>query len=148
MSYSPAFFNQNSGGNSKATGSQFQNVSGSTLAVGTPVCVNASSQLILVDVSDEAAVKAIVGVAGDSIPNAASGQILDNGRLQNITTSFAVRSVLYIDKSGALTDQAPEIGTAGFTDGDFVVLVGVVVKNEFNPSNKDLKLMISVIGQL
>lgn len=148
MSYSPAFFNQNSNGSSKTTGSQFQNASGSTLAVGVPVCVNASSQLILVDVSIEASAKAIVGVAGESIPNAANGQVLDNGRLQNITTSFAVRSVLYIDKAGALTDQAPTLGVNGFTDGDFVVLVGVVVKNEFNPSNKDLKLMISVIGQL
>lgn len=148
MSYSPAFFNQNSNGSSKTTGSQFQNASGSTLAIGTPVCVNASSQLILIDVSDELSVKAIVGVAGISIPNAASGQIVDNGRVQNITTSFAVRSVLYVDKIGGLTDVPPTDGVDGFVAGDFVILVGVIVQNEFNIGQKDLKLMISVIGQL
>lgn len=148
MSYSPAFFNQNSNGSVKTTGSQFMNASGSTLAIGTPVCVNASSQLIKIDVTDEASVKAIVGVAGIAIPNGANGQVMDNGRVQNIVTSFAIRSVVYIDKTGGLTNIPPEPGVNGFAVGDFVVLVGVIVQNEFNGAQKDLKLMINIIGQL
>lgn len=148
MSYSPFFFNQQSQGSSRQTITNFQNGSGSTLAKGTPVSVNASSQLTTVDVSNEASVKALVGLTGMSIPNAATGSVADCGRLENITTSYAVRTVVYIDKTGALTNSPPTIGVNSFVSGDFVVLVGVIVKNEFNPAQKDIKLMLSVIGQL
>lgn len=148
MSYSPYFLNQQSQGSVKGTVSNFQNASGSTLAKGTAVAVNTSSQLVLVDPSNEAIVQAIVGLTSIAIPNAATGGVQDNGRLENVTTSFAIGDALYIAKDGSLTNVKPEIGVSSFTDGDFVIFVGVVVKNEFNVSLKDIKLMISIIGQL
>lgn len=149
MSYSPSFFNANSNGNAKGTGSNFQNGSGSSMLKGLPVSVLAlNSQLFPVDVSSEVSVQAIVGLTGAIIPSGATGYIMDNGRLQDVSTSFAFGDALYIAKNGSLTNVKPEIGTASFAEGDFVVFVGVVVKNEFNSSLKDIKLMISVIGQL
>ncbi len=148
MTYSPSFFNSQSLGSSRATITNFQNGSGSTLAKATLVSVNASSQLIPTVVTSEAIVQSIVGMTNISIPNAASGSIIDNGRLENITTVFAVGDAVYLGKTGLLINVKPEIGVATFAEGDFVIFVGVVVKNEFNVSLKDLKLMISVIGQL
>lgn len=149
MSYSPFFLNKNSIGSSRATTANFQNGSGSTLAMGVPVSVNTSSQIVPLDVTSETSVQAIVGLTGISIPNAATGSTVDNGRLENITTSFAVGDAVYAGKASPLTNTKPNIGDIdGFAAGDFVVFIGVVVKNEFNPSLKDLKLMISVIGQL
>lgn len=149
MSYSPFFFNQNSKGSSRATIANFQNGSGSTLAMAVPVYVNTSSQLMPLDVTNEVSVQAIVGLTSISIPNSATGSVIDNGRLENITTSFAVGDAVYAGKANPLTNIKPDIGDAdGFASGDFVVFLGVIVKNEFNPSQLDLKLMISVIGQL
>jgi hypothetical protein len=148
MSYSPFFFNQNAKGSSRATQAGFQNGSGSTILQSTPVSVNTSSQTLPLDVTSEASVQAIVGLAGVDTPNGASASVIDNGRLENITTSFSVGDAVYAGISTPLINVKPDIGVAGFASGDFVVFIGVVVKNEFNPSLLDLKLMISVIGQL
>lgn len=148
MGFSPYFVNKNSVGASRATQGAYQNGSGSTLAMGVPVSVNTSSQILPLNVSSEVSVQALVGLTGISIPNAASGSVVDNGRLENITTSFAIGDAVYAGKSTPLTNLKPDIGVAGFASGDFVVFVGVVVKNEFDPLLFDLKLMLSVIGQL
>jgi len=151
MSYSPFFFNQSATGNvsgSRGTTTNFQNGTGSTLAKATLVAVNASSQLIPVSVSDEATVLKIVGCTGMSIPDAAIGSVVDNGRLENITTPFPIGTALYLDTDGSFTNLKPDYGVSGFVVGDFIIFVGVVVQNEFNISLKDIKLMISVIGQL
>ncbi|NJO48242.1 MAG: hypothetical protein HC840_00840 [Leptolyngbyaceae cyanobacterium RM2_2_4] len=148
MTYSPSFFNKESKGSSRQTITNFQNGSGSTLDKATLVSVNTSSQLVPTSVSSETLVQAIVGMTNISIPNAATGSVADFGRLEDITTSFAVGDAVYLNKDGTLTNTKPQIGINSFTDGDFVIFIGVVVKNEFNVSLKDLKLMISVIGQL
>lgn len=151
MSYSPYFFNKNASGTvsgSRGTITNFQNGSGSTLAKATLVAVNASSQLVPVSVVSEATVLTIVGMTSMSIPNAAIGAVQDNGRLEDVASSFSIGDALYLGKDGLLTNLKPEIGVAGFVEGDFVIFVGVLVKNEFNVSLKDIKLMISVIGQL
>lgn len=148
MTYSPSFFNKESKGSARQTITNFVNGSGSTLAKGTAVSINSSSQLVLVDVSSVSSVQAIVGVTGIDLPNAANGAVVDNGRLEDLTTSFVLGDSLYIGKTGELTSSKPEIGVASFVEGDFVVFMGVIVKNEFDPLKKDLKLMISVVGQL
>lgn len=147
MTYSPNGFNKFTG-SSKAIGSNFQNASGSTVTKGTPVTLNLSGQAVLIDVSDQASVQAILGVASLDLPNGSNGGIVDAGRLENITTGFAIRDVVYVGKNGLLTNVAPDIGVGSFVAGDFVILVGVIVKNEFNAMQKDLKLMIDVVGQL
>ncbi len=148
MTYSPSFFNKESKGSSRQLITNFQNGSGSTLAKAVPVSVNATSQLVAVDVSSETSVQALVGLTAASIPNAAIGQVADNGRLEDITTGFVIGDAVYISKAGGLTNIKPSSGANGFVDGDFVIFIGVIVKNEFNGSLKDIKLMISVIGQL
>lgn len=148
MTYSPSFFNKESKGSARQTITNFVNGSGSTLAKATPVSINASSQLVLVNVSSVASVQSLVGLTNVSIPNAANGSVVDNGRLEDITTSFVLGDSLYISKTGDLTSSKPEIGVASFVEGDFVIFVGVIVKNEFDALKQDLKLMLSVVGQL
>lgn len=148
MGYSPFFLNQQSNGSSKGTGSNFQSAHGSVMLKALPVSVNTNSQIVPVNVSNETSVQAIVGLTNANIPTGANGSVMDTGRLQNVTSSFAFGDALYIAKDGTLTNVKPEIGVGGFTDGDFVVFIGVLVRNEFNGSLKDIKLMISVIGQL
>lgn len=148
MTYSPSFFNKESKGSSRQTITNFQNGSGSGLAKGTPVAVNTSGQLVTVNVSSQTLVQAIVGLTAMNLPNSATGQVVDNGRLEDITTTFAIGDALYIGKNGLLTNVKPDYGVDGFAEGDFVIFVGVVVRNEFTPAFKDIKLMISVVGQL
>ena len=148
MAYSPYFFNKNSTGTSQATGSSYQNGSGSTIAQGVLVSVNSSGQIAPTDTTSETSVLGIVGFTTVSMPNGSTAQIIDNGRLENITTSFIPGTHLYLDTTGNLTNIQPSVGVNGFIAGDFVVSVGMVVVNQFNPSLYDLKLMIAVIGQL
>lgn len=148
MTYSPLFFFAQSKGSSRQTSTNYQNASGFTINKSTPVSLNSSGQLVVIDVTSQASVQAMVGLAGIDIPNAATGAVIDNGRLEDVTTSSAVRDILYVSKTGGLTNVKPEIGVGGFVSGDFVVLVGVVIANEFNGSLKDIKLMINVIGRL
>ena len=135
-------------GPSRNTITSYQNASGSTLSKAIPVSVNTSGQLVNIDVSVEISVQAIVGLTAESIPNSAIGKIIDNGRLEDISTPYAIGDAIYVSKTGTLTNVKPEIGVGGFLSGDFVIFIGVIVKNEFNPIQRDLKLMISVIGQL
>lgn len=151
MSYSPFFFNKNATGSvngSRGTVTNFQNGSGLTLSKATLVAVNGSGHLVPVSVTDETTVEKIVGMTNMSIPNAAIGSVIDNGRLEDVATIFTIGTALYLGKDGLLTNIKPDYDVDGFTVGDFVIFVGVVVLNEFNASLKDIKLMISVIGQL
>jgi len=152
MSYTPYFLNKDAAGNvqgSRTTSTNFQNGSGSTLAKATLVAVNTNSHLVPVSVTDESTVSSIVGMTSMSIPNGAIGSVVDNGRLENVSTLFSLGTALYLNKDGSLTDVKPDYGgISGWAAGDFIIFVGVVVQNEFNGSLKDIKLMISVIGQL
>jgi hypothetical protein len=148
MGYSPNFRGTSAKGSSRQLASGYQNGAGGTLLKATPVSINTNGQLIPVDVSDENNVRSMVGLTMDNIPNAATGQVIDFGRLENISTSFPLRTLVFIDKSGNLTDIEPAVGVNGFLVGDFSVFVGIIVKNEFNPLQKDLKLMLTLAGQL
>lgn len=148
MTYSPRFRGSSANASSRQTKSGYQNGTGSTLAQGTPVATDATGQLINVDPANESTVLSIVGLAAADIPSAASGEVVDAGRLEKITTSFAIGDAIYVGKTGNLINTKPSLGSYGFVSGDFVIFVGVIVKNEFDVSAKDIKLMLSVIGQL
>lgn len=126
----------------------YTNASGGIIAQGTPVSVDSMGHIFPIDPSNETSVDALVGLTSVAVPNGANGPVTDCGRLENVTTGFSVGSPLYVSKSGTLQIIKPDYGVTGFTIGDFVIFVGVVVQNEFNPSNKDIKLMLTVIGQL
>lgn len=148
MSYSPSFRGNSAKGSVSSVASGYQNGTGSTLAQGTPVTVNGSGQLVAVNVSVDASANAIVGLAQADIPNAANGQVIDNSRLENVSMGFNVGDILYVSKSGFLTNIVPDIGVGGFVSGDWVVYVGVVVQNEFNALQKDIVISISARGVL
>jgi hypothetical protein len=151
MSYSPlftGFLAQGTTVASRKLQTSFVNGSGATISKGTPVSISLSGTLVPVDVSNEATAGAVMGLTSVDLPNGASGPITDAGRLENVTLSFSVGDALYIDKIGGLTNIKPTVGTNSFLSGDFVVFIGVVVKNEFNLLQKDIKLMISMVGQL
>lgn len=149
MSYSPLFRGANGKTSARSAETGYQNAVGSNLTKGTPVSTNSSGQLVKVNVSTESLVQALVGLCSADIPSAANGMVSNAGRLENISTSFSVGDPIWLGKTaGTLTNVKPDIGAGGFVSGDFVVFIGVITKNEFNASLKDIQLMIQVVGQL
>lgn len=148
MTYSPVSYQKTGAGSARATITSYQNGTVSQIDKGTPVSVDASGTLLPTDISNEASIHSLVGIASMNIPSAANGLVADNGRLEGVTSSFAIGDALYINFDGTLTNVKPDLSIPGFTHGMFCVFAGVLVKNEFNPALKDIKLMISVVGQL
>ena len=148
MSYNPLTTGRQGNTSARQTITNYQNGSGSTIAQGAPVSTNGSGQLVLTDVSSQASVQAFVGYANTSIPNTAFGPVISNGRLENISTAFSIGDAIYIGLGGTLINVKPDYGVAGFAAGDFVVFVGCLVKNEFNPSFTDLQLFTQTICKL
>lgn len=150
MTYSPGFRGTIGKGSSRQTQSGYQNGTGSTMPVAAPVSTNASGQIILTDVSSEASVEAMVGLTSQSIPSAASGQVVSDGRLENIPLGlgFAVGDPIWVGLAGTLTNVKPDLSVVGWSSGYFVIFVGVVTKNEFNPLNQDIQLLRQIVGQL
>jgi hypothetical protein len=121
------------------------------MPIATPVAANTFGQAVLVDVSDETTVESMIGLTSASIPSAANGQVISDGRLENIPLGlgFAVGDTVWVGTTpGSLTNVKPDITAPGWVAGYFVIFVGVVVQNEFNPSNQDLQLCRQLIGQL
>lgn len=147
MSYSPNF-RGSTGNASKQLQSTYVNALGGTISKGTVLSINTSGQIFPIDVTSEVSVGALVGIANQDIPAAATGLVVSGGRLTNVTTSFSIGDAVYVGSDGLLTNVKPDLGSAGFVSGDFVIFIGVVVKNEFNPALQDIQLMISVVGQL
>lgn len=132
----------------ESTASPYPNNSGSTILKARPVYVNSSGDINLIDVSVEAQVLSIQGITNQDIPTATSGNVITSGIVKDISVPASVGDGVYISKAGTLTATKPSIGVASFVEGDFVVYVGSIKENENNPSLKDLKLDIQIIGQL
>lgn len=149
MGYNPLASGTSFKGPSRQLGTNYQNGTGSTMAPATPVAVNSSSHLILVDISDETTVENMVGYVVSAIPSSATGQIISGGRLENISSSYATGTPVWIGPTpGTLTNVKPDLSQPGWASGMFVIFVGVVVANEFNPSLTDIQLFTQIIGQL
>lgn len=124
------------------------NSSGSSLNRTDPVRVDVDGLLQKVDVSVEAQVLSCLGLAKNSVGNLASVGILTQGRLEDVTISGTFGDQMFISKTGGLTHIKPNIGVNGFVAGDFVVSVGIAVKNQTNPLLTDLIVNIRLVGQL
>lgn len=145
MTYSPNNF-----GNPVPAGSTSSfptNNSGSTITKLSPVRASANG-MDLVDVSNEAQANAVIGVLRADAINGSVGEVVGSGTIANITTSASVGDVLYIAKDGTLSNVKPDIGTASFVAGDWIVKAGVVAKNISNGSLKDLIVSVEVVGEL
>lgn len=133
-------------GQSSALRTNFINNTGGSINLFTPVRINTSGELSLVDVSSELAT-ASIGVTSESIANTTAGMVVMTGKLENLNL-FNYGDVIYISKAGGLTNVKPSEGVSGFIVGDWVIKVGIIAKNETNPLNKDLYVNIEVVGQL
>lgn len=148
MSFSPLYRGSNSLGTSRALSTGYANGESFTLAQAQPVAINGSGQMVHVDITSDASVAGILGVCAASTPTTANGEVYDCGRLETITTSFSIGDAVYINTDGTLINTRPSLGVGGFTVGMYVISIGVIVQNQFNPSNKDLKIYLNVLGQL
>lgn len=124
------------------------NNTGVTLLKGTPVRINVSGELDVIDVSVEAEAINAAGVVENDISNGSDGNIINSGIITDVTTSASFGDVVFISKSGGLTNTKPSIGVGSFVAGDFVIRVGVIAKNQDNPVLKDLIVGMVVEGQL
>lgn len=149
MTYSPNFRGEATMTveNAVITGNTVLNSTGSTLDQLTPVRIDSSGVVATIDVSSETAT-AISGVMAETVSTGTSGLKAFTGMIENISTSFSHGDVVYVSKTGNLTNQKPSIGVDSFVEGDYVIRIGVIGKNESNPSNYDLHLSINVVGQL
>lgn len=128
--------------------STIENNTGSTIIKATPVRLNSFGDVETIDVAVEDEALAVIGITSEDIGDGASGTIVTAGKVVDITTTATFDDLMYVSKSGTLTNVKPDIGVSGFVAGDFVVAVGVIAKNESNPVNKDLIVNVQIIGQL
>lgn len=126
----------------------YDNNSGAPLFKGTPIRINTSGDLEMVDPSVEADVDAVVGVMSEEVADGASGGVVFKGRLKDISTAITVGSPVYLSKLGILTSTKPSIGVDGFIAGDFAVRVGTIILNNSDPLKKDLLVDLKVLGEL
>jgi hypothetical protein len=119
-----------------------------TLSALTPIRSDSNGDANTIDVSVENEALAVVGLTKTSISSGGTGTIVTSGRLTNIGGVWSFGNVLFVSKTGDLTNVKPDIGVGGFIAGDFVIKLGVVTKNAVNPLLMDLILNIQIMGQL
>jgi hypothetical protein len=136
-----------SGIDSSAVRTTLLNNTGLTILKGIPVRVNASGDLARIDVSVDGDVLGAMGVANELILTGTSGSIITNGKVSDIS-GFNFGDYLYVSKAGGLTSTLPSEGVACFVEGDWVIRVGVVGKNQDDPLLKDLFVSDQIIGQI
>jgi hypothetical protein len=124
------------------------NGSGAPVDALIPVTLNDDGNFKILDVSVESDALNAIGITAESILNNTEGPVVGFGRMVDITTPFAFKDVIYVSKSGNLTNVQPDIDVGGFVSGDFVIKIGKIAKNQTNPSNKDLIVQVELIGQL
>lgn len=123
------------------------NQTGATVPKGIPVRLT-SDGIDLIDVSLESNVDALAGVLSEDAINNSNASIISSGTIESIVTAFSVGDAVYISKVGLLTNIKPSLGVNGFAEGDFIIKIGMIAKNNTNPANKDLLVGIQIMGQL
>lgn len=150
MSYSPNFRGSVGNGSSRQNQTGYINGTLSTIAMATPVSVNSSGNMVLLDVSSEASAQGFLGLTSISTPSTALGLVANSGRLEGITLGgFTVGDAVYAGPTpGTLTNVKPDRTAPGWSAGMFVLFLGCYVVNQFNPGLHDIQLMPTLIGQL
>ena len=148
MGYSPNFRGKSATITSGSVGGAVDNNSGLTLVRATPIRIDGNGDAAPIDVSVEAQAIAVVGVSLENVIDGSSGTIVTSGKVENITTTANNGDVLYVSKTGGLTNTQPSIGIGGFVAGDFIIRIGTLFKNVETPSQQDLLLNVSIVGQL
>jgi hypothetical protein len=126
----------------------FTNNTGASISEFIVVSTNSSGYMKILDLSATGDITSYKGLTTETIADAASGGVASSGIIKNITTGFAFGDHLWCAKDGSLTNVEPDIGVGGFVDGDHVLYVGHISRNEDNPAQKDLFLRLQIMGQL
>lgn len=151
MGYNPTWQGAVGVGSSRQTQTLYQNGTVSTVPAATLVSQGTGANFLLMDVTDEVKVEAFLGLTSTSIPSSASGLVTSDGRIENIPLGlgFAIGDAIYAGLTpGSLTNVKPDLSVIGWNAGYFVIFIGVVVQNQFNPSNQDIQLFKQIVGQL
>lgn len=136
------------GGSGSSVTGTFTNGNAFTLPALTLVSQDGSGNLVPMDITSESDVKDILGVVNADIASSASGTVTFSGLIENITTSFNLGDVIYLNNSGTLTTTAPDVNNSGYVAGNFIVKVGKITLNATNGAHKDLYVEIEIPGQL
>lgn len=148
MGYNPSASGTAFKGASRSISTNYVNATGAFLPMASVVSANASGQIEVIDITSDTSVSRLLGLTSVGMPIAASGGVVAAGRLEGVTTTFAAGDALYVNTDGTLTNVKPDYGVGAFAAGDYVIFIGVVVKNEFNPSLFDYQINPTVVGQL
>lgn len=149
MTYDPRLsliFNNTIEVGTSSISTSLENNSGSTINKYTPVILT-STTILPVDITNDTALS-MVGLVLNDVDNGSAVEVASSGKIKDITTSASIGDVLFIAKDGSLTNVKPSIGVGSFAEGDKVIRVGVVAKNQDDDNKKDLIISISVEGQL
>jgi hypothetical protein len=145
MTYFPLV---NIDGTSSGWKEALMNNTGGTLLKGTPVGIDALGEIQVIDVSVESSILSVVGLMMFDTNDGAEGELITGGRLTDVGAGFSLGNIVFISKTGGITNVKPSIGVGGFVSGDYVVQVGTVAKNKYNPLDKDILIRISIVGIL
>lgn len=148
MGYNPTATGTSFQGSSRSVSTNFVNATGGSLPKGSVVSTNVNGQIVLIDITNQDSVSRFMGITSIDLPAAATGGVVAIGRVEKVTTSFAIGDALYVNTDGTLINVKPDYGVGNFAEGYFVIFIGVVIKNEFDASLKDFQVNPSVIGQL
>ena len=135
-------------GTAKSLSRAFSNNTGSTINKATPLRLTDVGGVASINVSDESSANAIAGLVRNNIVNGGTEHLVFSGIVEKITTLAGVGDIMYISKVGDLTNTKPSTGVNGFTDGDWIIRVGTIVRNYDNPLLKDILVNIQVVGVL
>jgi hypothetical protein len=132
-----------------ASGTETINNVGSSLNKGTPIAINSvTGNFDLVDVSSESLSRSTFAVVFQDTDVLGILNLITSGKIENLSISANFGDVIYVSKTGSLTNIAPAVGVGSFVSKDWVIVVGVIAKNINNPLLKDLYVNIDVKGQL
>ena len=125
-----------------------ENNTGGTITALTPVASDSNGDMVEIDISNESEAYATLGVLVEETLDTESGKIMNNGIIKDVSLAFNMGLPLYVSKAGGITDVKPTIGQGGFVSGDFSIRLGILVKNQDNPANKDFIVNVIIEGQL
>lgn len=125
-----------------------ENITGQPIPALVPVSTSSTGGMKRINVSNETDALSAIGVTLTPALNATDGTVVGLGRIPDVGNIFPLNSTIWVSKTGDLTDVVPETDVAGFEALDFVIKVGKIVKNQTDPTKRDLLVKIQLIGQL
>lgn len=123
-----------------------------TIVRGSPVTINASGQLAVVDITNEDSAYAFCGVTSIDCLTSGIDTVLTAGSvLTDIPASYGLTGQygkhIFVSHTGSLTLVKPTVGNGGFLSQDFILSVGVTTRNPATGTT-DLILNPRIIGQI